>query len=203
MVWRAQGVVRKYGRAGHAGRVLNVRPGLIVGRDDYTDRFTYGVRRVGEGGRVLAPGRPDRRVRVIDARDVAEWIVRMAEGGEAGVYNATGDDNGLTMKRMLETCREAAQSSAQFAWVDEHTLRREQVEPWSDLPLWLPDEYNGIFEVRSGKATARGLTFRPLADTVTDTLRWDSTRARDVPLSAGLDRTGTSDPVEVTGVATA
>ena len=170
------------------GRVLNVRPGLIVGRDDYTDRFTYWVRRVGEGGRVLAPGRPDRRVRVIDARDLAEWIVRMAEGGEAGVYNATGNEDGLTMGRMLDACREAAQSSARFAWVDEHALRREQVEPWSDLPLWLPDEHNGIFEARNGKAIARGLTFRPLADTVADTRRWDSTRPRDVPLRAGLTR---------------
>ena len=83
------------------GRVLNVRPGLIVGPDDYTDRFTYWGRRVSQGGEVLAPGRPARRVRVIDARDLAEWLIRMAESRTAGVFNATGAEDELTFGGML------------------------------------------------------------------------------------------------------
>jgi len=170
------------------GRVLNVRPGLIVGRDDYTDRFTYWVRRVDEGGDVLAPGRPDRRVRVIDARDLAEWIVRMAESRTTGIFNATGAEDGLTFGRMLEVCRSVSGSDARFTWVDETDLLDRGVQPWSELPLWIPASDNGIFEARNDKAIAAGLTFRPLETTVRDTLEWDRRRSRDEPLKAGLAR---------------
>ena len=105
------------------GRVLNVRPGLIVGPDDYSDRFTYWVRRVADGGDVLAPGRPDRRVRMIDARDLAEWIVRMAEDRTAGVFNATGAEDGLTFGRMLDVCRTVSGSEARFRWVGRVSSR--------------------------------------------------------------------------------
>jgi 2'-hydroxyisoflavone reductase len=170
------------------GRVLNVRPGLIVGRDDYMDRFTYWVRRVDDGGEVLAPGRPDRRVRLIDARDLAEWMVRMAETRTTGIFNATGAEDGLTFGRMLEMCRVVSGSNARFTWVDERDLLDRGVEPWSELPLWIPASDNGIFEVRNDKAIAAGLTFRPLETTVRDTLEWDRRRSRDEALKAGLAR---------------
>jgi 2'-hydroxyisoflavone reductase len=170
------------------GRVLNVRPGLIVGAYDYSDRFTYWVRRVAEGGDVLAPGPPGRRVRVIDARDLAAWIVRMAESGRAGVYNASGAEDGLSMGGMLETCRMVSGSDARFVWMDEKHLLEQGVEPWGELPLWIPAADNGIFEARNDRAIAAGLTFRPLAETVADTLDWDRARPTDVPLRAGLAR---------------
>ena len=168
------------------GRVLNVRPGLIVGAHDYMDRFTYWVRRVARGGDVLAPGRPRRRVRVIDARDLAEWIVRMAEIAEGGVFNATGAEDGLTMEEMLEVSRAVSGSDARFLWAADRMLLEHRVEPWSEMPLWIPDADNGIFEVRNDKAIAAGLTFRSLEETVADTLRWDRTRSQDQPLRAGL-----------------
>ena len=170
------------------GAVLNVRPGLIVGPDDYTDRFTYWVKRVAEGGQVLAPGRPERRVRVIDARDLAEWIVRMVEGGQHGVFNATGAEDGLSFGRMLEACRRVSGSDARFSWTDDAFLLSHGVQPWSELPLWIPPEDNGIFEVRNDKAIAAGLTFRALDTTVRDTLAWDRMRGGDVPSKAGLSR---------------
>lgn len=170
------------------GRVLHVRPGLIVGPYDYTDRFTYWVKRVAEGGEVLAPGAPDRRVRVIDARDLAEWIVRMVEEWRTGVFNATGAEDGLSFGRMLGVCRTISGSDARFTWVDQAHLLDRGVHPWSDLPLWIPDAANGIFEVRNDRAIAAGLTFRPLETTVQDTLEWDRVRAVDEPLKAGLTR---------------
>jgi 2'-hydroxyisoflavone reductase len=170
------------------GRVLNVRPGLIVGAFDYSDRFTYWVRRVAEGGDVLAPGSPERRVRVIDARDLASWIVRMAESRETGVFNASGAEDGLNMGTVLATCREVSESDARLVWVDEQFLLDNKVQPWSELPLWIPAEHNGIFEVRNDKAVRAGLTFRSLVETVEDTLRWDRGRSPGEPLRAGLER---------------
>lgn len=170
------------------GRVFNVRPGLIVGPDDYSDRFTYWVRRVADGGDVLAPGRRERRVRVIDARDLAEWIIRMVESRVTGVFNATGAEDGLTFSRMLDVCRDVSGGDARFRWVDEAYLLARGVQPWSELPLWIPDSANGIFEVRNGKAIAKGLTFRALKTTVRDTLEWDRLRQRDEPMKAGLPR---------------
>ena len=168
------------------GRVLTVRPGLIVGAYDYSDRFTYWVRRVSKGGDVLAPGRPDRRVRVIDARDLAGWIIRMTESRVVGIFNATGAEEGLTLGAMLATCREVTGSSARFVWVDDTFLLDRGVQPWGELPLWIPPDDNGIFEVQNDRAVAAGLEFRPLADTVADTLHWDSARPQDEPLRAGI-----------------
>lgn len=170
------------------GRVLTVRPGLIVGPYDYTDRLTYWVRRVSEGGRVLAPGRPERRVRVIDARDLAAWIIRMVEGEGTGRFNATGAEDNLSFGRMLDICRAASGSDARFAWIDETYLLDRRVQPWNELPLWIPRANNGIFEVRNDKAVAAGLTFRPLDSTVSDTLEWDRARTHDEPLKSGISR---------------
>jgi 2'-hydroxyisoflavone reductase len=168
------------------GRVLSVRPGLIVGEHDYTDRFTYWVRRVANGGDVLAPGQPERRVRIIDVRDLAEWIVKMAESRQTGVLNASGAEDGLTMGEMLTTCKQVSNPDTRLIWADETFLLDQAVAPWSELPLWIPAEYNGIFEARNDRAIATGLTFRPLADTVVRTLGWDRARPHDERLAAGL-----------------
>jgi 2'-hydroxyisoflavone reductase len=168
---------------------LIVRPGLIVGPYDYTDRFTYWVERVAAGGEVLAPGRRERRVQFIDARDLSQWIIQMLEHEPSGVYNANGKPGCVTMERLLEECKATTKSDALFTWVDEDFLLSEQVMAWSELPLYLPEEaaphLKGFMFVNSEKAIADGLKFRPLTETIADTLSWRRTVA-DEPLQAGL-----------------
>lgn len=173
-----------------SGRALSIRAGLIVGPYDYSDRFTYWVRRVAQGGEVLAPGNADRPVQFVDALDLAEWVVRMAEDRRAGCFNATGPDYRLTMLKMLEGCRSASGSDARFVWVDDQFLKEAEVAGWSELPLWLPEEHRiaNFLSVNNSKAIAAGLTFRPLADTVRATLAWDSARPPEVELRNGLKR---------------
>jgi 2'-hydroxyisoflavone reductase len=173
------------------GRVLSVRAGLIVGPHDYTDRLTYWPRRVADGGDVLAPGDPARPVQFVDARDLAGWILLSVGRRLAGTFNATGPDYPLTFGRFLEECRATTGGDARFVWVDEKFLLDAGVQPWMEVPLWLDssDEANLYFQAVSvEKAVAAGLSFRPLAETVRDTLAWDMTRPADAPRRAGLAR---------------
>jgi 2'-hydroxyisoflavone reductase len=173
------------------GRTLVIRPGLIVGPGDYTDRFTYWAVRVARGGEVLAPGRPGRHLQFIDARDLAEWAVRMVERGAAGVYNANGPARDLTMGRVLEECKAASGSDASFTWVDDEFLLREKVAAWGEMPLWMPEEaapqLKGFMFVNCDKAFGSGLGLRPLSDTVKDTLAWYEASRTGERLKAGLD----------------
>ncbi len=173
-------------------RALIIRPGLIVGPYDYTDRFTYWVVRVAHGGEVLAPARPERYVQFIDARDLAKWIVNMIERGERGIYNANGLPERLTMAGLLEECRIAIDSDASFTWVSEDFLLQEKVAAWSEMPLWLPEEaaphLKGFMFIKSDKAVGAGLRFRPLRDTIEDTLIWHTTDCLDGELKAGIAR---------------
>jgi 2'-hydroxyisoflavone reductase len=169
------------------GRVLVVRPGLIVGPFDPTDRFTYWPSRIAQGGDVLAPGRPERPIQFIDARDLAAWTVRMMEQRRVGIYNATGPDYLLTMGRFLAECQTVTGSDARLIWVEDRFLLDAGVGPWVELPLWIPEgEMNGLLQVDCRKAWAAGLSFRPLADTVRDTLAWDMTRPAGVERKAGM-----------------
>ena len=173
------------------GRTLNVRPGLIVGPHDPTDRFTYWPHRVAQGGEVLAPGGPDQPVQVIDARDLAEWIVRGAEAGTVGVFNATGPEAPLGLGRVLEACRAASGSDATITWVDEVFLLEREVAYWQDLPAVLPEttpSHRGMARMDVSRAVRAGLTFRPIEETVRDTLAWDATRPAVEPFKAGLSR---------------
>ncbi len=150
-----------------------VRPGLIVGPYDPTDRFTYWVRRVADGGEVLAPGRPERVVQVIDARDLATFLLDLAEGLSGGVYNATGEP--VPMGAVLDSCKRTSGADAELTWVDEPFLHEHEVAPWSDLPAWLPGEdpeYTHFMSVSVQRAVDAGLRFRPLDETVHDTLAW-------------------------------
>lgn len=173
-------------------RALIVRPGLIVGPDDYTDRFAYWPVRVARGGEVLAPGDPDRFIQLIDVRDLAEWTISMIERKSTGTYNANGLPNSLTMQHLLEECRSITGNEARFTWVTEDFLLQEKVAAWSELPLWLPEEaaphLRGFMFISSKKAIAAGLTFRPLKQTISDTLTWHQTTQSDNTLKAGLDR---------------
>jgi 2'-hydroxyisoflavone reductase len=173
-------------------RVLILRPGLIVGPYDYTDRFTYWPVRISRGGEVLAPGRSDRFIQLIDARDLAEWTITMIERKATGAYNTHGVPKTLTMQRLLDDCKSISQSDSQFTWVTEDFLLKENVAAWSEVPLWLPEEaalhLKGFMFISPEKAIAAGLTFRPLSETISDTLSWYQTTRSDETLKAGLDR---------------
>lgn len=154
------------------GRVAIVRPGLIVGPHDPTGRFTYWPLRLARGGRVLAPGRPQRPVQWIDVRDLAAWCVHLAEQRVAGVFNAVA--SGATMGQLLTTCAAAGQAS-QLNWVPDQQLVDAGVSPWTELPLWIAEDdaaFGGMLLADNGRALRAGLVVRPLEDTVAATLAW-------------------------------
>jgi 2'-hydroxyisoflavone reductase len=166
----------------YGDRGANVRAGLIVGPYDPTDRFTYWPRRIAAGGEVLGPGDRAAPVQFVDARDLGAWLVKLALGGPGGTFNATGPADSLTFADFLERARTAIGSDANIVWVDEQTVLDAGVEPWSELPLWLPGtEYAGMARADTRLALAAGLTFRPLEETVVDTLAWDRTVPGDRP----------------------
>jgi 2'-hydroxyisoflavone reductase len=163
------------------------RPGLIVGPWDPTGRFTYWPQRFAAGGRVLAPAPPDASAQVIDARDLAGWIVRAAEDNLAGTYNAI--DRPTTIEAVLETCRSVAETDAEIVWVDPEFLLEHEVGEWMELPLWLASpEYAGMLSVQPDAAFASGLETRPLEETVRDTLAWVQSGEAPIEPPAGLDR---------------
>ena len=167
-------------------RVFNVRPGLISGPHDPTDRFTYWPRRIAAGGEVLAPDHKDRRVQYIDVRDLASWIVKMSEQSRTGTYNVTGPDYELRMGRLLEECEAAGGAGAEPVWVSEDFLKDRGVEPFTELPLWVPREDSALLSVDCSRAINAGLAFRPVSETVRDVLDWDLTRTADREPAAGL-----------------
>lgn len=171
-------------------RTLIIRPGLIVGPGDETDRFTYWPVRIDRGGEVLAPGDPTDPVQFIDARDLAEWTIRMVENRETGVYNATGPDKKLGIGQLLNGTKSALNSNAKFTWVSADFLEAQKISPWSDMPVWIPPrgEEAGGNQISNQRARAKGLTFRPIADTTRDTLAWFKSQPQDrqSKLRAGL-----------------
>jgi nucleoside-diphosphate-sugar epimerase len=157
----------------YGDRSARVRAGLIVGPYDPTDRFTYWPRRIAAGGDVLAPGDPGAPVQLVDARDLAAWLVRLALDGPGGTFDATGPAEPLTLGGLLERTRVALGSPASLVWVDEQSILDAGVTPWTELPLWLPGGAGELMERDVSAARAAGLTFRPLAETVRDTEVWD------------------------------
>ena len=154
--------------------VTIVRPGLIVGPGDLSDRFSYWPVRIDKGGEVLAPGTPNDPVQYVDAKDLSEWIIRLAESHTLGTFNATGPKTPTNIAEMLYGIKAVTTSDAQFTWVPADFLREKQVRQWSDMPVWVnPVGGSAAFaKVNCQKAYAAGLTFRPLADTAKDTLEW-------------------------------
>ncbi|MBI3460443.1 NAD-dependent epimerase/dehydratase family protein, partial [Candidatus Acetothermia bacterium] len=170
------------------GRMLNVRPGLIVGPHDPSDRFTYWPARIAQGGEVLAPGQPEYLVQIIDGRDLAQWTLKMVEQKKIGIYNATGPEYALTLGTVLEGCKAVSKSDARFVWVDEKFLLESKVTPWTEIPLWVPQEKDnaGFSAVNCQKAITAGLKFRPIAETIRDTLAWNTTRPSNTERRSGL-----------------
>jgi len=172
-------------------RSLIVRPGLIVGPHDPTDRFTYWPRRIAAGGHVLGPGNPSDPVQFVDVRDLAAWMLTATERGLSGVYNATGE--WMQFDRLLDECIAVTRSGAEVTWMASDLLLAEGVEEWMGVPLWIASPgWEAANRVDVSKALAAGLTFRPLADTIRDTLAWDAERewprAEGVGLTAERER---------------
>ena len=159
--------------------VMIIRPGLIVGPHDPTDRFTYWVRRMAEGGEILAPESPDvARTQVIDASDMARWIVASAAAGRTGTYNAVAPAVPLAS---------VFASDDDLVWVPWEFLEGNGVQPWTDLPAWVPAPMAGVLLADGSKAAAAGLHNRSIEDVVADLAAWDRTRPQE-PLRAGMTR---------------
>jgi 2'-hydroxyisoflavone reductase len=158
-------------------RTTVIRPGLIVGPGDPTDRFTYWPVRVARGGEVLAPGTPNDFTQFVDGRDLADFVVLCAEKKTLGTFNADAQAGSITMGRLLDTCKRVSKSDATFTWVDADFLEKEKVSAWADMPAWIPAKGDdaAFGRVSSGKAKTAGLKYRPLDETVRDTLAWFKT----------------------------
>lgn len=168
------------------GRVLNIRAGQLIGPNDYTDRVPYWVNRIAKGGKVLVPGNPNRRVQMIDNKDLANWILDMEEKHSSGTFNATGPNYPLTIKEFVDICIKVTGANADVVWAEEQFLLDQKVAPWTEMPLWVPEEsplspesvepWKGAFSINVDKAIQSGLSFRPLEDSITDIYEWEKTR---------------------------
>jgi len=168
-------------------RALIVRPGLVVGPHDPSDRFAYWPVRVARGGAVLAPDKPEATTQIIDGRDLAEFVIKLTEDNASGIYNATGPDYPLTLGKILETSKQVSNSDANFRWASPEFLAQNNVQGWSDLPAWVPDDEEiGFSHLDVSKGIQAGLKFRPLEETIRDTLEWAQTRPADHEPRAGL-----------------
>jgi 2'-hydroxyisoflavone reductase len=148
--------------------------------------------RIARGGDVLVPGNGKDFVQIIDARDLAEWVIKMAENNTTGIYNATGPKSELTMGEMVAGIRAAfpGDLDAKFTWVDHEFLTKNQIRGWSHMPVWVAPRPNndGWSRVSIARAVSKGLTFRPLAVTAKDTLEWNKTRPTAEQLIPKADR---------------
>ena len=170
-------------------KVTIVRPGYIVGPRDETDRFTYWPRRIAQGGEVLVPGEGQDPIQVIDGRDLGEWMIRLAEAGTTGTFNACGPDYTLSTDAMVHGCHAVTGGPIRFTHVPSEFLASQDV----DLPIWVPRQgspFSGYGAVSNARAIAAGLTFRPLATTVADLLAWyrGLPDARQAEVRAGITR---------------
>ncbi|MEZ6037680.1 MAG: NAD-dependent epimerase/dehydratase family protein [Planctomycetota bacterium] len=163
------------------GRVSNLRPGLIVGPGDTSDRFTWWPWRMDQGGEVLAPGDQDGHSQFLDVRDLAAWMLLVVEQNTVGVYNAVGFAGRVSLGEVLAACKCATSKPVTLTWASEEFLQQNEVRPYMEMPLWIPRE--GRSMVQNQKAMAKGLTFRPIADTVRDTLAWARTERGDKPFT--------------------
>ncbi|MZQ87235.1 NAD-dependent epimerase/dehydratase family protein [Paenibacillus sp. 5J-6] len=167
-------------------RTLVVRPGLIVGPYDVSDRFTYWPARFHRGGEVLVPLPRERKLQFIDVRDLSAWIIRLVEQEVVGTLHASGSD--YTMEEVIQACQQLNPHGVTCTWVPEEFLVANGVGEWIELPLWIQsDSLVGMFALDNTKAFGTGLTTRPLIEIVRDTLSWDQSRSSTTPRAAGMD----------------
>lgn len=155
-------------------RALLVRAGLILGPYEDIGRLPWWLDRIARGGAVLAPGPPEAELQLIDARDLATWALTSAERRLAGPYNLVSPPGHATMRQLLQACRDVTGSHAELRWVDPAEILAAGIEPWTDLPIWIPpgEAYDAIHQADVSKAVAAGLACRPVVETVTDTWAW-------------------------------
>lgn len=147
-----------------------LRPGVVLGPREYVGRLPWWLDRIASGGRVLAPGSPDRSIQPVDVRDLAGFALRAAGAGISGTYNITAPIGRETFGGLLSACADVTGSAAEFVWVPDEQLLARGVRQWSELPLWRT--FQGVWEVDSAAAHAQGLICRPLAETVAGTWSW-------------------------------
>jgi 2'-hydroxyisoflavone reductase len=160
--------------AAYGDRALVLRPGLILGPHENVGRLPAWLDRIRRGGRVLAPGKPELPMQLVDARDIAIFTLDGLERGLAGTFNVTGRPGNATFGSWLEDCRAATGSDAEPVWVDDEFLLAHDVQPWTELPLWSPmnGEADFVWQAGVDAAHAEGLRCRPVRDTVADTWKW-------------------------------
>ncbi|HEX6812282.1 MAG TPA: NAD-dependent epimerase/dehydratase family protein [Planctomycetota bacterium] len=166
------------------GRVSTIRPGLIVGPGDPSDRFTWWPVRIDRGGEVLVPGDMDGHVQFVDVRDLATWMLHVLEQSVTGIYNVTGFAGRVSMAEVLGACKCATANAAMLTWASEEFLAENKVQPYAEMPLWIPREGRSV--IANARAIEKGMSFRPIADTVRDTLQWARTERGDKPFRTGL-----------------
>ncbi len=173
------------------GKTFIPRPGLIVGPYDYSGRLGYWIKRINEGGDVLVPDQPEqRRIRFIDCRDLSEWIIKMVESNTTGIYNTTGAEDHMNIQTFYTKCNQICGGNAKWVYATDDFLLRSNVDPWNDLPFWIPlnEKDSDLFGVSNVKAIQKGLTFRSLSTTIQDTLTWIKDKPGAVEWETGLPR---------------
>ena len=153
------------------GRACIVRPGFIVGPDDPSGRFTYWPVRFDRGGEVAVPGEPSDPIEIIDVRDLGAWLVKLAEDGTTGVFNACGPEKRMAWGRVVEACAKAGSKRSTPVWMDAAWIAKQE---GIDFPIWAPyaGETKGFHTWSNARAVKAGLRFRPVEETVKDTLAW-------------------------------
>lgn len=171
----------KAAQAAMPGKCSVIRPGLIVGPGDTSDRFTWWPVRCDRGGAVLAPGEPDGHVQFVDARDLAAFMLRCLENATTGLFNVNGFAERVSIGEVLGECKRATEKAVELVWASEAFLLENDVRPWMQMPLWIPRAQRTVVDCR--KAIAAGLRFRPIGETVRDTLRWAKTERGNKPFA--------------------
>lgn len=153
---------------------LLARAGLILGPHEDIGRLPWWLVRIARGGPVLAPGRPERPLQYVDARDLASWLLSGLDEGLSGPVDLASRSGHATMRGLLEACIATTGYTARLVWIGERALAAARVEPWTQLPCWVPEsgEFAGYLESDTSLAAATGLTCRPVAETVADTWGW-------------------------------
>lgn len=165
-----------------------VRPHVIVGAGDRSDRLPYWIARVADGGEVLAPEPRDQPVQFVDVRDLGAFVVKLVEDGHGGVYNVAGTRGCDTFEELLHAAKAITGGAATFAWARPEWLLEHEVAPWKDLPLWPPPGNEGVHAISTAKARAHGFAPRAAGDTLRDVLAWERTREANHAWRSGLTR---------------
>ena len=160
---------------------LNVRAGMIVGKYEKSNRLTYWSKRIAEGGEVLAPVSENYEIQIIDAFDIARWIFKMIESMKGGNFNVVGPKHPITLRHLFEECKKLTGSDAEFTWISNEFLTKNNIQEWREIPFWTTNDQLLLLTSRCNidKAIKSGLEFRPLKETIKDALEWAKIAPKD------------------------